>query len=113
MKSDVIKMNHNQIFDYMYVDDLLNILEWFINNNPKSHRYNVCTSKPVELLSLAKDIITIVGTDKKIIISNKEKAATYTGSNARLLGEIRGYNFLGHIEGIRDMVKFYADNDFK
>ena len=46
-----IKQNVN--FDYLYIDDLVKITEWFIENEPKERFYNVCTGRTFDLLTLA------------------------------------------------------------
>lgn len=40
-----MSINQNVKFDYLYIDDLCKIVEWFVTNTPKYNYYNVCTGK--------------------------------------------------------------------
>ena len=34
-------MRFNSVFDYLYIDDLVKVVKWFINNTPKHKNYNI------------------------------------------------------------------------
>ncbi len=65
-----IKINQNKFFDFLYIDDLVKITKWFIENKPKEKVYNICTGNAVDLLTLAKKVLTLSKKKLEIIIDN-------------------------------------------
>ncbi|MCQ2505787.1 MAG: NAD-dependent epimerase/dehydratase family protein [Lachnospiraceae bacterium] len=61
-------MYQNAVYDYLWVEDLIPILEWFIENKPKYHRYNVCSGRREELINIAKLV-------KQVVICGVKKVA--------------------------------------
>lgn len=96
-----IVINRNVCFDYMYIDDLTNILEWFINNNPKYNVYNVCTSKPYKLLEIANMVKKITKSNVGIEVIDNINDFEYSGDNTLLLNEMNGYEFIPLEESIK------------
>lgn len=88
-----ITIEQNVFFDYMYVDDLVKITEWFIINTPKEKTYNVCTGQTYDLLTLAKKVLKASGKNLDIIIKNEGLGKEYSGDNSRLLRQIGNYMF--------------------
>jgi len=56
-----ITIKQNRRMDYIYVNDLMPILEYFIENKPKHKAYNITPNRSVDLLSLAKKVRKISG----------------------------------------------------
>ena len=46
-----ITIKKNVYFDYLWVEDLCDIVHWFIENVPKHHHYNVCRGSKIDLYS--------------------------------------------------------------
>jgi len=67
-------------FDYMYVKDLIPIVDWFITHNPLFKDFNVCTGKSYLLSEIAK----MTGIPYTIGIKTEKE---YSGDNSRLLKE--------------------------
>ena len=44
LNKEVIEMNQNRVFDFLYIDDLVKVVENFINHDFYYRTYNVCTS---------------------------------------------------------------------
>ena len=51
-----ITIKQNRLFDYLYVDDFVPILDFFIQNKPRYKAYNVTPDHAIELLTLAEKI---------------------------------------------------------
>lgn len=75
------------MFDYLYIDDLTRAVEWFLENDPKHHDYNVCGGTPCRLTELAATVREISGKALNITLLSEQPGRDYTGSNARLLAE--------------------------
>ena len=52
LKGKDITIHKNVYFDYLWVDDLCKIMEWFIEHNPRHKHYNVCRGERIDLYSL-------------------------------------------------------------
>lgn len=102
-----ISIKKNVFFDYLYVDDFVRILDFFIEHDSKYHSYNVGTGKPIDLVTLANKINNIVPTKAKIKIKSKGLGLEYTCNNKRLMNEITNFKFMNVDDAILNLWKFY------
>ncbi|MCM1426130.1 MAG: NAD(P)-dependent oxidoreductase [Eubacterium sp.] len=102
-----ITIQKNVYFDYLWIDDLCNIMLWFIENTPAKKHYNVCRGSKMDLYSLACLVREILNIDCDIIVSEPGWKPEYTGNNERLLAEIGNYQFTGFKESITVLCEYY------
>lgn len=108
-----ITIKQNVFFDYLYVDDLVKITEWFIRNEPKEKVYNVCTGRTHDLLTIAKKVLNASVKKLEIIIHQEGLGKEYSGDNSKLLDEIGGYVFQEIDKSICELYHWYlAQKDF-
>lgn len=105
-----ITIKQNVYFDYLYIDDLVKITEWFIKNNPAEHTYNVCTGKTYDLVTLADKVLKISEKNLDINIAREGLGKEYNGDNSRLLEKIGGYSFCDIDESVKKLYRWYSDN---
>jgi len=105
-----IKIDQNAFYDHLYIDDLIKIVEWFINNKPKEKVYNVCSGEVYDRESLAKRIIKASGKDLGIVIKTEELGEEYSGNNTLLLQEMGGFEFTPMDKSIKDLYTWYEAN---
>lgn len=105
-----IVINQNVFFDFLYVSDFVRIVEYFINNNAKCKLYNVCTGSSIDLKAIAGKINEISGRPSDIIVNNPGLNVEYSGDNARLLAELKGYNFTPLEDALKELYGWYKDN---
>jgi GDP-L-fucose synthase len=105
-----IIINQNVYFDYMYIDDLINIVDYFINNEAKYKIYNASSGKKIDLLTLANTINKISDYTSEIVVLNSDLNNEYSSNNDRLKGEITKLNFISHEEAISEMYKYFKSN---
>lgn len=105
-----ITINQNKAFDYLYIDDLVKIVDWFINNHPRYSVYNVCSGEPYELKELAKKVIDITGKNTEIEIKNEGMGNEYSGDNSRLMAELQGFQYTPIEQSIKAMLDWYSNN---
>lgn len=105
-----ITIKQNVFFDYMYIDDLMQITEWFIRNNPKENCYNVCTGGIFALKTLAYKVLAASEKNLDIIINRKDLGKEYSGDNSRLLSEMGGYYFRDMDICIKELYEWYLTN---
>ena len=105
-----ITMKQNAIFDYLSIDDLMNILKWFIENEPDHKVYNVCSGESRELINLARNVVAASGKRLDVVLKKEGIEKEYTGDNSRLLTEIGGYSFAPIDNAIANLYAWYAQN---
>ncbi len=110
LKGMNITIHKNVYFDYMWVDDLCRIMEWFIEHKPKYKHYNVCRGERIDLYSLACIVRKILNIDCDIVVEEPGWKLEYTGNNERLLNEIGDYQFSEFEESIQSLCEFYKLN---
>jgi len=105
-----IIINQNVYFDYVYINDLVKILTYFIENDSKYKFYNVGTGKPQDLLSLANKINKISEKKSEIILKQEGLNKEFSCDNKRLLDEIKDFKFTPLEESIRELYLYYKEN---
>ena len=105
-----IVINKNVYFDYIYIDDLVEIIEYFIFNDVKEKIFNVTTGKKIDLITLAEYINENSIFKSEIIVLNDGLNNEYTSSNTKLLVEIDGLAFTSHPDAIKKIVHYFKEN---
>jgi GDP-L-fucose synthase len=100
LKNKPITIRQDCYFDYLYVEDLVLILKWFIEHKPLYHDYNVTTGEPVSLSHIAELIAQKMENINGIKMLGKGWNKEYTASNERLLNEFVNFQFTSLNDGI-------------
>lgn len=102
-----ITINKNVFFDYIYVDDLVKIVDYFLHNDTNHKVYNLTTGKKIDLITLANLVNETSDFTSEIKIVNEGLNNEYTSDNNRLMDEISGFEFTQHRESIIQMRNYY------
>jgi len=105
-----IRINQNVFFDHLYIDDLIKIVNWFINNKTQKNVYNVCTDNVNDFKTLAEKIIKISGKRLDINIKTEGLGREYSGDNSLLLKELKDFEFISIDESIEALYDWYESN---
>ena len=105
-----ITIKQNRKFDYLYIDDLMPILDYFISHESKFNVYNVTPGQPVELKELAEMVKEISGKNLPVKIAQKGMGLEYSGSNFRLKKEIKNLYLTPIGQAIRDLYIWYSEH---
>lgn len=105
-----ITIQKNVFFDYLWVDDLCKIVEWYIENTPSYKHYNVCRGSSIDLYSLACMVREILNIDCDIVIKEEGWKPEYSGNNERLLNEIGEIQFTSYEKSIEELCEYYRNN---
>lgn len=105
-----ITINKNVYFDYIYIDDLLKIVDFFIHNEAKKKIYNVTTGAKVDLITLANLVNEISDFHSDISVINEGLNNEYTSNNKRLLKELGDFQFTSHKNAIAKMRSYFQEN---
>jgi UDP-glucose 4-epimerase len=108
-----ITIRQNRYFDYLHVDDLIKITEWFVENESKDRCYNVCTGSPFDLVTLAKKALGVSNKKLDIKVAGKGLGKEYSGDNSSLLKEMDGYVFKDITDCISELYHWYRVNKNK
>ena len=100
----------NRIFDFLYMDDLCSIVDWFIQNNPRHSVYNVCSGETFSYEELLKIVRNVSGKQLDIKADLAGFGGEYSGDNARICSEMKNLNLTPMEMAIRQMYAWYEDN---
>ncbi len=102
-----IIINQNVKFDYLYIDDAIKIIDYFIQNEVSKKIYNIGSGKPIELLALAQKINKIIGKPSEIIVKEEGLNKEYSCDVTKLLEEIGDFKFTDIDDGIKKLYDYY------
>jgi len=105
-----ITIKQNRRFDYVYINDLMPILEYFIENKPKYNAYNVTPDESIELYELAEKVKKISGKNLPVIVKEEGLGLEYSGDNSLLKGEIKSLKFTEIDKAIKELYEWYNQN---
>jgi GDP-L-fucose synthase len=105
-----ITINQDVRFDYMYIDDVVKVTEWFLKNNPNEKIYNVCSGVVLSLTDLTYKILNIEGKKLDIIKVKEGMGHEYSGNNTKLIQVIGNLPFRDMDECIHNLYDWYSQN---
>lgn len=103
-----IVIRQNVRFDYLYVNDLVALSNWFLHHEPEAHAYNLCHPRTYLLSELAAMVAEVSGRHPEIIIRTPGLQPEYSGDNSRLLSEVGGHRFEDMRTAIHGLYAWYA-----
>lgn len=107
-----ILIKKNICFDYLYINDLIKIIKWFIETKKITyHDYNICTGKTVDLVTIVKKTLSIEKKNLKVNFLKTEFQKEYSGNNSRLLEEMGGFTFTPMNVAIEELYSWYKKNN--
>lgn len=105
-----ITIKQNRKFSYLFIEDLMPILDFFIENKPQNKMYNIVPDEKTELLEIAKLISSIEGKENKINVFNEGYGLDYTGNNTQLKGEFSDLKFTKLKDSVLELYNYYKEN---
>lgn len=103
-----ITINQNIVMDYLYINDLIIILDKFLNTQVKYKDYNLTPNDKIDLITLAKKVNRTAKKEVKISIKQTGFNKEYTGSNKRLKNEFTDVKFTNIDDAIYQLYKWYV-----
>lgn len=112
-----VTLRQDKKFDYLYIDDLMPILDFFIENKPLHKAYNITPDSSVSLLYLARKVIEISGKDLPVLVASQGLGMEYSGNNERLRAEMDEFGkkcgFTPIEKAIQNLYDWYKDHQFE
>lgn len=102
-----ITMRQNVFFEYVYINDFIKILDYFIIHDTEEKFYNIGRGNPIDLLTIAKTVNKIADKKSKIIIKKPDLKNEYTCDNSRLRKEIKNLRFTDFEKTVKDLYSWY------
>lgn len=102
-----INIRQNRVFDYVYIDDFVKIIEYFIDHQGSHKFYNIGSGSKIDLVTIAHLINSVSKKKSKIQIKKPGFGYEYTCDNSRLLKEIRNIHFTDTSEAIKRLLNWY------
>lgn len=103
-----VTVKQNKCFDFLYIDDLVKIVSWFIENDPKYRVYNVCSGKAVDFKAIAKKVIAMSGKKLDLIVREENLKLEYSGDNTRLMSELDSFQFTPLDTSVKALYDWYV-----
>lgn len=102
-----IVINQNVVFDYLFIEDFVRIVERLVERRPAQRFYNITPTESVDLLTVARLINQVGEFQSEIKILNDGLNTEYSGDNSRLLAELGGYEFTSYANGVAKLHQYY------
>lgn len=99
-------MNQNVVYDFIYIDDLCDIVGKLLEQFPDKKFLNLTPTESVETKTLAKIVNEFSDYESEIIFKRGGMNLEYTGDNSELLEVLGGYSFTSYKSG---MEEFYGE----
>ncbi|PIT88145.1 MAG: hypothetical protein COU29_03995 [Candidatus Magasanikbacteria bacterium CG10_big_fil_rev_8_21_14_0_10_36_32] len=103
-----VSINQNVFFEYVFVNDFVKILDYFINNSGKENFYNIGTGQRMSLLDIGNKILKRSGKNLPIVVKQDGLNKEYTCNSERLRKEIPGLSFTLFEEAIGQLFLYYS-----
>lgn len=105
-----ITLRQNKKFDYLYIDDLMPILDHFIFNNPTEKAFNITPDHSIELLKIAQLVKLISQKEIDIKVALDGYGLEYSGDNSLLRKELPTLQFTPIENSVKELYDWYNVN---
>ena len=105
-----ITLRQNRNFDYLYINDLMPILEYFIEHSPVERSFNLTPDHSAGLTELAGIVKNISRKPLDIIVAQEGMGVAYSGDNALLKAEIKNLSLTPMEQSIAELYDWYGKN---
>lgn len=102
-----ITIKQNRKFDYVYINDLVRVIERCLQEDVPCQSYNVTPESAVELKTLAQMVVQVSGRDVPILIKEPGMGLEYSGDNSRLRENCPGIELTPLDESIAELYAWY------
>ena len=101
-----IEINQNVVFQFLYINDFCNILDWFIKNRPGERFVNVCPDEKITLVELSNIVNQNSEYKSEIFVKNPGMNREYTGDNRLLHNIVPNLRFTSYANGLKQFADF-------
>ncbi len=102
-----ITMRQNVMFDYLYIDDFIHILDKFIIDKPAETFINIGRGEAIDLKTLAEKVLHETGKDVPVLVANGGWAKEYSCDTTCLQQAVPGIVYTPIDSAIASLVNYY------
>ncbi|MBI3114677.1 MAG: NAD(P)-dependent oxidoreductase [Candidatus Harrisonbacteria bacterium] len=102
-----ITIRQNALYDYLFVDDLVRILDAFARHKPKETFFNTGRGESVDLRTIAKKVLRETGAKVPVLVQTPGRAKEYTCSTARLKKALKRFSYTPFDIAIAKLTAYY------
>lgn len=106
LKGEDIMINQNVVFDYLFVEDMTKIVEYFIQNIPQDNIINITPTLSHSLLDIAKIVKKLSGKNVAINLAHSTMNNEYTADNFLLLKNYPNLAFTSMQNGLEKLYRY-------
>ena len=107
IKGIPITIRQNVVFDYLYIDDFCPIVQWFVDNQPKYHSYNIASGRKIDLVTIAETVRRLSGNDVPIYLCQDGFGNEYTADVTRLKDENTAFSIEDIGVSVNKLLDYY------
>ncbi|XTP69466.1 GDP-L-fucose synthase [Parelusimicrobium proximum] len=101
-----ITIRQDVVFDYLFIDDLCNILLKFVENPPPHRFINITPTESISLTEIADIVNNLAEHKSEVTVGNPGLANEYTGDNSVLLSCLPEFKFTSYKDGITKLYEY-------
>lgn len=104
-----VEINQNVVFDYLFAEDMVKIVGYFIENVPNENIINITPTKSTSLLEIANIVNNFANNQVAITIKNPIMNNEYTGDNSLLLKNYPTLKFTPIENGLKKLYSYNSE----
>jgi GDP-L-fucose synthase len=105
-----LTIKQNRKFDYIYIDDLIDIIRFLIMHDPVARVFNATPDHSIELKTLAELVVETSEKKLDIIIKNQGMGVEYSGDSSSLKKHMESISFSPINKSITSLYSWYKRN---
>lgn len=105
-----ITIGQNVVFDYIYIQDLILMIDWALHNKTNHKLYNVSSGTKIDLITLSNLVNETSDFKSEIVIVKEGLNNEYTSNNDRIKAEMPNYRLTSHKDAIIKMREYFKKN---
>ena len=105
-----VTLRQDRRFSYLYVDDIVPVVERFLERDGAHKAYNVTPDTSCRLRELAELVVRLSGKDLPIVVGEEGMGLEYTGDSSRLKAEAPELHFTSLEKAVQTLHGWYADH---
>lgn len=111
IKNLPFSIRQNVFFDYLWVEDFVRMLDFFLQDTPKYHSYNIVSGQRISLLEICNIVNKISGKDMPVYVCREGLANEYTASNVRFMTECKDFQYTPIEKSIKAVYEWYVNHE--
>ena len=108
-----IKINQDVYFDYIYINDLIMIIDRMIEKKPAKIFYNIGSGNKINLKNIAQKILELTNKNLSIEVEKEGLNNEYTCDTNLLHNEIKNIQITNFDQSLNELINYYKKNIYQ